>query len=128
MTSVPERRHAAPRRRGIVDHEKEARPFEPRPRQSEETMSREEPARADGEQTRPERNRAVAKDSEAVGGTTPSNDEWISSEQAARMMGVSLTNIRTMRHRRQGPRFERFGTSVFYLKADVVAHLSRGEG
>jgi hypothetical protein len=65
-----------------------------------------------------------------VGATTPSKDEWISSAEAAAILGLTPDTLRAYRSpsKMRSPPFVRRQGRVLYLKADVVAHLSRGEG
>ena len=42
---------------------------------------------------------------------------------AARLLGLSVATLRAWRHRKQGPRFRKFGRSVRYLASDLQAFI-----
>jgi predicted DNA-binding transcriptional regulator AlpA len=55
----------------------------------------------------------------------PQHAPAMNETAAAQLLGLSVATLRAWRHRKQGPRFVKFGRSVRYLAADLKAFIER---
>jgi predicted DNA-binding transcriptional regulator AlpA len=53
----------------------------------------------------------------------PQHTSAMNETAAAQLLGMSVATLRAWRHRKQGPRFVKFGRSVRYLSADLETFI-----
>jgi len=59
----------------------------------------------------------------------PNPGDYISTDEAARILGVSRQSMCNWRWKRQGPRFHKIGARlVRYHRADLAAFIEAGNG
>jgi len=65
--------------------------------------------------------------SAAVSTTQTKNRQWVSEKEAAVMLGVSLSKLRSDRHKHKGIPYTKFGKAVRYELADLFEFMSEAK-